>query len=346
MNSGNGITTASGLRARWRARQQSRYFWPLLALLLILGANALISPEFFRLEVRGGRVYGSLIDVLNRGAPVALLALGMSLVIATGGIDLSVGAVIAISGAVCAALLNSGVDAVSVVVFGGLLAGLAAGLVNGALVGMLGIQPIVATQVLMVAGRGIAQLISAGQIVTFQNEAFAFLGVGSVFGLPTPVVIVLVSLLLLQLLLRLTALGLFIEAVGSNPRAAFNAGVNVRAVRLTVYCIAGICAALAGIIVTADIQGADANNAGLWSELDAILAVVLGGAALTGGRFSLPASLIGVLIIQALGTTILISGVPPSYNLLIKSLVIVAVLLLQSGIFSRLRRRRAGALAG
>lgn len=314
---------------------RSRYFWPVMALVLIVFANALISPEFFRLEFRDGRIYGSIIDVLNRSAPVALLALGMSLVIATGGIDLSVGAVIAISGAVCATLLNSGIDAVGLIVVAGLLAGLVAGLINGSLVGILGIQPIVATLVLMVAGRGIAQLINDGQIVTFQNEAFAFLGVGSVFGLPTPVIIVLLTLLLLQMLVRVTALGLFIEAVGSNPRAAYNAGLNVRSIRLIVYCIAGVCAALAGIIVTADIQGADANNAGLWSELDAILAVVIGGASLAGGRFSLCLSLIGVLIIQALSTTILMSGIPPSYNLLIKSIVIMLVLVLQSRVLRR-----------
>jgi simple sugar transport system permease protein len=326
--------------ATWKTRLlQNRALWPLVALALILLANLWFSPEFFQLELRDGRLYGSLVDVLNRGAPVALLAIGMSLVIATGGIDLSVGAVIAISGAVCANLLNSGVDAVALVVLSGLLAGLAAGFVNGSLVSFFGIQPIVATLVLMVAGRGIAQLISDGQIVTFQNEAFAFLGVGSVLGLPTPVIIVLITLVAVHLLVRRTALGLFIEAVGANSRASYKAGVNVRAVKLTCYCLAGVCSALAGIIVTADIQGADANNAGLWSELDAILAVVIGGAALTGGRFSLLLSVIGVLIIQALSTTILMSGVSPSFNLLIKSLVIVAVLLLQSPELSRQLRR-------
>jgi simple sugar transport system permease protein len=227
-----------------------------------------------------------------------------------------------------------------------MLTGLAAGLVNGALVSFLRIQPIVATLVLMVAGRGIAQLINDGQIVTFQNEAFAFLGVGTIAGLPTPVVIAILALVVFQLLVRATALGLFIEAVGCNARASYNAGVRLRAVRLVVYCIAGVCSALAGIIVTADIQGADANNAGLWSELDAILAVVIGGASLAGGRFSLVLAVIGVLTIQALGTTIIMSGVPPSFNLLIKSLVIIAVLLLQSGVVDRiLRRPGAGQLA-
>ncbi len=313
----------------------NRFFWPVAALLLILLTNLIVSPEFFHLEIKDGRLYGSLIDILNRSAPVALLALGMSLVIATGGIDLSVGAVIAISGAICANLLNSSYDALLVVMALGLVSGIVAGLVNGSLVSFFGIQPIVATLILMVAGRGIAQLINDGQIVTFQNASFASIGVGSFAGLPTPVVILLVTLVVLHLLVRKTALGLFIEASGCNPTASHYAGVNVRAVRLTVYCISGFCAALAGMIITADIQGADANNAGLWLELDAILAVVIGGSSLAGGRFSLPLAVIGVLIIQTLSTTIIMSGIQPQYNLLIKSLVIIAALLMQSSIFKQ-----------
>lgn len=321
---------------------QSRYFWPLIALALILFTNLLVNPEFFSLEIKDGRLYGSLVDVLNRSAPIALLAIGMSLVIATGGIDLSVGAVIAISGAVCANLLNSQFDSLFIVLFIGLLSGLLAGLVNGSLVSYFGIQPIVATLVLMVAGRGIAQLINDGQIVTFHNEAFAFIGVGSIFGLPTPVVIVIATLLSVHFLVRKSALGLFIEAVGCNPLASYYAGVNVVAVKLFVYCLAGMCSALAGMIITADIQGADANNAGLWLELDAILAVVIGGAALTGGRFSLLLSVIGVLIIQAISTTIIMSGISPKFNLLIKSLVIISVLLLQAPLFKQQFEKQLG----
>lgn len=313
----------------------NRYVWPLMALLLLLLVNACVNPGFFRLEIKDGRFYGSIVDVLNRSAPTALLAIGMSLVIATRGIDLSVGAVIAITGAVCANLLNSDWNALVPVIAAGLLTGLLAGFINGSLVGFAGIQPIIATLVLMVAGRGIAQLINAGQIVTFHNTAFAFLGVGSLFGIPTPIVIVLATLLLINALVRMTALGLFIEAVGCNPRASYYAGVNVNAIKLLVYSIAGICSALSGMIITADIQGADANNAGLWLELDAILSVVIGGASLAGGRFSLFLSVIGVIIIQLLGTTIILSGIPPQYNLLIKSLVILFVLLLQSTRFKQ-----------
>lgn len=311
----------------------SRLFLPVLALVFVLSANLILSPEFFHLAIKDGRLYGSLVDVLNRSAPCALLAIGMSLVIATGGIDLSVGAIIAISGAVCANLLNSSLDAVLLVVMAGLFSGLVAGAINGSLVSRFGIQPIVATLVLMVAGRGIAQLINDGQVVTFENTVFSSIGVGSILGLPSPVIIVLLVFLVTQLLVRLTALGLLIEACGCNPKASYYAGVNVPAIKFLVYCISGVCAAMAGVIVTADIQGSDVNNAGLWLELDAILAVVLGGASLMGGRFSLPATLISVLIIQAMTTTIIMSGIDPRYNLLIKSLLIVAVLLLQSAIF-------------
>lgn len=328
------------MNARVAALLKSPATWPCLALLLVLLVNWVVAPQFFHLEVRDGRLYGTLVDVLKRAAPVGLLAIGMSLVIATRGIDLSVGAVMAIAGAVCATLISSGVESTVVIVAAGLTVGLAAGLVNGGMIGWLGLQPIVATLVLMVAGRGIAQLISGGRIVTFQHEGFAWLGVGSWLGLPVPVILVALVALAMYLLTRRTALGLFIEAVGCNPTASQYLGIHVPSVKMMAYVSAGLCSALAGIIATADIQGADANNIGLWLELDAILAVVLGGASLAGGRFSIGLSLVGVLIIQSLTTGIIMSGLPARYNLLIKALVILAVLLLQTSRF----RGQLGAL--
>lgn len=312
-----------------------RYIWPVAGFMALLLANLVITPEFFQLEIKDGHLYGSLIDVLNRAAPVALLAVGMTLVIATGGVDLSVGSVMAIAGAVSAALIVSGVDNVVLIVAGGLFAGLAAGLVNGVLVGFLGIQPIVATLILMVAGRGVAQLINAGQIVTFHHDAFGFLGSGHFLGLPFPVILVILVFVLVQVVMRRTALGLFVEAVGCNARASHYVGINQKLVKVMVYCVSGLCAALAGMIATADISGSDANNVGLWLELDAILAVVIGGATLAGGRFSIFLSIIGALIIQALTITIIMSGVPPKFNLLIKAAAIIVILLLQSPEFHR-----------
>jgi simple sugar transport system permease protein len=259
----------------------------------------------------------------------------MTLVIATGGVDLSVGSVMAIAGAVSASLIVAGVDNLAIIVAGGLAAGLVGGMINGALVGYLGIQPIVATLILMVAGRGVAQLINAGQIVTFSHDGFAFLGTGYFLGLPLPIVLVVITLVLVQLLMRRTALGLYVEAVGANASASHYLGINARAIKMVVYCIAGLCAALAGMIAAADIKGADANNAGLWLELDAILAVVIGGASLLGGRFSLCLSIIGALIIQTLVVTIIMSGIPPKFNLLIKASAIILILLMQSPRFQQ-----------
>lgn len=310
-----------------------RFFLPILALTLILLFNLAFNPEFFHLEIKDERLYGSLIDVLNRSAPVALLAIGMSLVVATGGIDLSVGTIAAISGAICANLLTGPFDPLLFVLPAALLCGFAAGAVNGALVSLLGIQPFIATLILMVTGRGIAQFINDGQVITYQNYVFSSIGVGSIAGLPSPVVIVLLVFVTVQFLVRYSSLGLFIEACGYNPKASYYSGVNVTAIKFLVYCVSGVCAAIAGIIITADIQGADASNAGMWLELDAVLAVTLGGASLMGGRFSLPSTLISVLVVQSMATTIVMSGIDPRYNLLVKSVVIVFILLMQSTVF-------------
>ncbi len=337
--------TAPVTRQKGAVLRRARFAgWPqLLALASVLLACRMVSPGFFHLQLVDGRLFGSLIDVLDRGAPVALLSLGMTLVIATRGIDLSVGAVMAISGAVAATLVNSGAP-VAVAFAAAMAAGLACGLWNGVLVALLRIQPIVATLILMVAGRGIAQLVTGGQIVTFDSRALGFVGTGSVLCMPTPVVLVAAVALLLGLLTRRTALGLFIESVGANERASAYAGVGARVVLVAAYVASGLCAALAGLVVAADIKGADANNAGLWLELDAILAVVVGGTSLFGGRFSLVLSVLGAIIIQAMNTGILLSGIRPEYNLIVKAVVVLAVLLLQSPPV-RQRLSRTGRLA-
>jgi simple sugar transport system permease protein len=269
-----------------------------------------------------------------------LLSLGMTLVIATGGIDLSVGAVMAIAGAVAAVLITrhegsplAVVDvhgSITLIIALSLLVALIAGLWNGVLVAFVGIQPIVATLILMVAGRGVAQLIANGDIVTFHNESFQYLGTGTLFGLPFTITLVAVMTLLTVLLTRGTALGLFIESVGNNPVASRYSGINARTVKLATYLVCGFCAGLAGLIATADIKGADANNVGMYLELDAILAVAIGGTSLAGGRYSLVGALIGTLVIQTLTTTILTRGVDPALTLVIKAGVVVGVCLLQS----------------
>jgi len=282
------------------------------------------------------------VDVLKQSSRVMLVSLGMTLIIATGGVDLSVGAVIAIAGSLAAQMLVQTHAGLATAILVTLAACLVLGVWNGALVAWCGVQPIVATLILMVAGRGVAQLLTDGQIITVENAGFTFIAGGYFLALPFPVTLVLLALLLTAILTRRTAMGLFIEAVGNNETASYFAGVNARGVKLFVYAFCGLCAGVAGLIEASAIKAADANNAGLYLELDAILAVVLGGTALTGGRFNLLGSLVGALIIQTLTTTILTRGVPVQYTLVVKAVVVLAVCLLQSEQFrARLISRRS-----
>ncbi len=325
-----------------------RLVWPLAALGLILLFNAIFSPGFFAITVKDGRLYGSLIDIFNRGAPVMLLSLGMTLVIATGGVDLSVGAIMAIAGAVAAGILVRPQDTVFqhlhlpqnmiVVVTAALVVAGVLGLFNGWLIGKGGVQPIVATLILMVAGRGVAQLLTNGQIVTFEDPRLVGFGSGNLLGIPIPIILFAIAFVIMGFLIRKTALGLFVEAVGSSSRAARLSGINANTIKLFVYCVSGLMAAVAGLIVTGDIKGADASNAGLYMELDAILAVAIGGTALTGGKFSLAGSVIGALVMQALTTTILTHGVKPEATMVAKALIIVGLCIAQS---PKLARRTA-----
>lgn len=315
--------------------RSSSDFWkkaalPITALILIMIVNAFISESFFSIKIVDGHLYGSLIDIFHRGAPLLIMSVGMSLVIGTGGIDLSVGAVVAIAGAVMAVLVDAGNLPGWAIALATLGTGLLCGLWNGLLVAYLGIQPIIATLILMVAGRGIAQMITGGQIVTFHSDFFAELGDGFVLGLPMRVIVVAIAVALLAFIVRRSALGLFIESVGGNSEASRLAGIDSRSITIGAYMLSGLCAGLAGMIVTADISGADANNAGLWTEMDAILAVVIGGASLAGGRFYLGLTLLGALVIQSLTTSILVSGLPAQYTLVVKAVVIVFILLIQS----------------
>ncbi|HRQ72983.1 MAG TPA: ABC transporter permease [Phycisphaerales bacterium] len=294
---------------------------------LLLAFNAGFTPGFFDLTVVDGRLAGSLVDVLNRGAVVALLALGMALVIATGGVDLSVGAVMAIAGATAATLVAQHGASPWAAVAGALAVGAAAGAFNGALVAVAGVQPIVATLVLMVAGRGAAQLLTGGQIITFNDPVLNFIDGGFVAGVPMPVLIGAGALALGLALTRGTALGLFIEATGDNERAARLAGVRVRIVKASAYALCGVGSAVAGLLAVSDIRAADANNAGLYLELDAILAAVLGGTSLRGGRFSLVGAVLGALFIQGLTTTLYLHDVSPNATLAVKAGAVLAVCL-------------------
>ncbi len=318
-------------------------FRPLAALALLLAIDVMFIPGFLQLSIRDGHLYGSLVDILNRAAPLMLAALGMTLVIATRGIDISVGAVVALSGSVAAVLVGGGPQAETPLLWAMAAAmgvALLCGLWNGLLVASLGLQPIVATLILMVAGRGLAQLLTDGQIITVYHAPYFFLGGGHFLGLPFALTVVALVFAAIALMMRKTALGLFIQAVGINPVAARLAGLRTATLIVFVYVFCAACAGLAGMMVSSNIKSADANNAGLLLELDAILAVTLGGTSLAGGKFSLVGSVIGALIIQTLTFTIYSLGVPPEVNMVVKAIVVFLVCLSQSAQFKALFSRR------
>ena len=304
--------------------------WPLIALGALVAIGALAAPGFIGVEIRDGRLFGTPIDILNHGSKVAIVALGMTLVIATGGVDLSVGAVVAIAAATLATLVSEYGVPWPLAVLAALAVGFLAGCWNGLLVTLLRLQPIVATLVLMVAGRGIAQLVTGGLIVTVREPAIAAIGNGSLLGLPSTAWILLVVAALLGAITRRTALGLLVEAVGDNDAASRLAGVPERWVRLAAYAACGTCAGIAGLIDCSYINAADVNNAGQLLELDAILAVVIGGTALTGGRFSLVGSVIGAMLMQTLTKLLYMLDVSADIAPAPKALMVLGVCLLQS----------------
>jgi ribose/xylose/arabinose/galactoside ABC-type transport system permease subunit len=310
-------------------KPRSLVLWPLAGLAALVLLNAVHDPGFLKVTLLEGHLYGVPVDILTQGSRTMLVALGMTLVIATGGVDLSVGSVVAIAGAVCAVLLQGGHSLV-LTLAAALGAGLLAGSVNGLLVARLGVQPIVATLILMVAGRGLAQLIVDGQVIIIKRASFEYLANGFLLGLPVAPLLVAALYLAAHFALRRTALGLFIEAVGDNETASRFAGLAAARLKALAYVFCGACTGLAGVLAAANIRAADAYRAGENAELDAIFAVVVGGTALTGGRFSILGTAVGALLIQTLTTTMYNLGVPPAIAPVPKALLIIGVSLLQS----------------
>ncbi|HBG00959.1 MAG TPA: sugar ABC transporter permease [Firmicutes bacterium] len=329
----------------WNRFSKSKLFTPLLILALIFLYNFIFTENFFLIEVRSGHLYGNLIDILKRSAPIMVIATGLTLVIATGGIDISVGSVVAISCAITAfliggdlvirdgAIVSASRVPMAVALLCGVSIGGAAGVWNGMLVSRVGMQPIIATLILQVAGRGIAQMITRGQIITVYNDFFSSISNGYFLYLPNPVFIVAVVFAITAILVRKTALGLFIESVGSNRTASRFTGIKARTIIFWCYVFTGLCAGIAGILVCSNVRCADGNNAGLLMELDAILAVVIGGTSMSGGKFYLWGSMIGAIIIQTLTTSIYALGVPPEITQVVKAVVIFLICIIQSDTF-------------
>lgn len=318
----------SGRRAavpQW-VRQGGQTYGALIALVVVVVGNALFTRNFLSVQT----LYVNLTQV----ATIVIVAVGMTLVIATGGIDLSVGSLMAIAGAIAPliflnpALRGSAVGVALAFVVPVLVAG-AFGLFNGTLVTFFRIQPFIATLVLFIAGRGIAQVLTNGKLQTFRNNAFQYIGLGRPFGVPFQVILMVVIVALVAYVMRVSVWGRYVLAVGGNERAARLSGVPVHRVKLAVYALIGVLSGIAGLIVIAINSSSDANQVGLNMELDAIAAVAVGGTPLTGGRATITGTLIGALIMQLIRYTLLANGVPDAAALVVKAAIIVVAVYVQ-----------------
>jgi len=299
----------------------------LIALLLLIGFNLAFTRNFATLQ--------TLNVNLTQVCTIVIVATGMTLVIATGGIDLSVGSMMAIAGATAPLIFlspvfgdNTGL-AVAVAVVVAIGAATLCGLFNGWLIAQFRVQPIVATLVLFIAGRGIAQAMTNSNLQVFRVPEFQWIGLGRPLGIPVQVIIMVILVLFVAWMLRRTLFGRSILATGGNERAAELSGVAVKRTKIAVYAISGFCAGIAGLVVIAINSASDANLVGLGMELDAIAAVAVGGTLLVGGRATILGTLLGALTIQLVRYTLLANGVPDAAALIVKAAIIVFAVWLQ-----------------
>jgi simple sugar transport system permease protein/ribose transport system permease protein len=290
-----------------------------LALVVLVLLNVVITPYFVSTS--------NLRLQLIQAAPVVIVALGMSLVIGTKGIDLSVGSVMALSAAIMPLYIGYGTLPAILI---GVAAGLVTGFVAGTLVSRLGLQPIVATLAIFVGGRGLANVIG-GQIKNLTDPGLVALGSGSVVGIPYTVLIAALVFVVVWFVVRRTTFGRGVEAIGGNPRAAELAGLRLKRILLIVYVVCGVLAALAGVLAAARSQASDPRTLGLLMELNAIAAVVIGGTPLTGGKVRVVGTVAGALLMQVLVSTLVAHDIPDSVAQMIQAVVIVVAVYVQLG---------------
>ena len=344
---------------------KSKLAWAVIAELAILAVAGILRPDFFRIEYNAtkGMFYGSMVDIINRSSEITIIAMGMTMVIALGGTDISVGALVAVAGAFALKLLRWDVTEYPtpgdytiypfvLVILVPLAVCTLMGLFNGILIGKFKLEPIIATLILMVAGRGIAQIATNGKQFTTGYTPFRFIGQGSLFGLPFPIILAVVICTVVMIFVRRTAFGTFVESVGINPSASRVTGLKSGKIIIIVYTLTGFLSGVAGLIYSSRISSCDSNNAGVNYEMDAILAVVLGGTSMTGGKFSLTGTIIGSLIIRTITTLVYYFGITSESIMAFKAVIILVVIIIQSEpVRKRLavrksRKQKAGAFHG
>lgn len=303
----------------WRGSHVAPQYVALAALLVLVALNAIVTPNF--------ATTGNLWNVLLQVSTVVLASVGMTFVIATGGVDLSVGSTMAIAAAIGAVMAERGV---AIALVAAVIGASLVGALNGALIASLRAQPIVVTLATLIAGRGLAQIISRdGELVSISHSTFLALGRGHLGPVPLPVLAAVVAVAAAAFVLRATSLGHHVLATGGNPAAARLAGVPVRRTLVVVYAISAALSAIAGLIVAARLGASDAAKIGQNMELDAIAAVVVGGTALAGGRATIGGTVVGALIMQVIATSFNMLLVPYALSLALKAAIILIAVYLQ-----------------
>lgn len=302
---------------------------PLAALLLMVLAMTFLSDNFATSD--------NLFNVLRQVSVNLCISVGMTMVILTGGIDLSVGSILALSGAIAAGFMRNGISIQGADTFIGftflgcvlaaLMVGGALGFFNGLMVTKFKVPPFVATLAMLTIARGLTMLYTNGYPITGLGSEFSYLGTGWFLGMPMPVWVALILILGFMFFIRKSRTGRYIYAIGGNEKATLLSGININKVKIAVYTLTGVLCAVAGLLVTARLDSAQ-PNAGTGYELDSIAAVVIGGTSLSGGKGTIIGTVIGALIIGVLNNGLVLLDVSPFWQQVIKGLVILLAVIL------------------
>ena len=297
-------------------------FRSLILLIIFAAIISVLSPDFL--------TKGNLLNVLRQTSVNAIIAAGMTFVILTGGIDLSVGSILGFSGAIAASLISGGTN-IWLALLAALVIGAIGGIINGLIITKGKVQPFIATLAMMILLRGMTMEFTSGKAIPVSgahvSAIFRKLGAGTVLSIPVPIIIMAIIFVVCYFILTQTQFGRHIYAVGGNEEASLLSGVNITKIKITAYAISGVLAAIAGIIVTSRLSSAQ-PRAGDGYELDAIAAVVLGGTSLVGGKGTIVGTIIGALIIGILDNALNLMDVQSYYQSIAKAIVILIAVLL------------------
>lgn len=334
---------------------KNRLSFPLAVLLIVVLQNIITTPTFFTISITNGLLSGYIPNILDEASCLVIVTLGMTLITAvSGGQDISVGAIMAIAASFCGLLLNGPEYRTEIfhspyllALFAGLLGGALCGAFNGFMVAALKIQPMIASLILFTAGRSIAKVITYGQTIYIMNPVYKYLGV-QIPGVPvrTTIIVTVVMVAAVMLAVKLTSLGLYIESIGTNSSASRLVGLNSSVIKLVTFVICGVLAGVAGLVGSSGVGSVNSGELGLRIEMDAILAVALGGNMLGGGKFSIAGSVIGAYTIQAITTTLYAMRVRADQLYVFKAAIIILIIVVSSEVFKTTVKKLARARGG